>query len=143
MSGTSPDHDGGASVPRMAYAYHLDVRGLAPADNQDLIDKLDGWIISSLPDRIMLTPLEDDTSGDSASEVLVDVLDLHADTLAMLSTVGTSRRISLGIYFDAIRVAAISPVIDAAVIKRLADIDFALEICIFPSSFDDEEEVEE
>lgn len=125
------------------YSFTMRVKGVSQAQIDQFVAGIDGWRIKPGADDIFLYPREEDGVGGNAGDYLHGVFAHHGKVFAAASQIGTSREISLAIYFDANRVAAICPDFDAAVIRHLADLNFSLEICVFPSNFDDDEGTEE
>lgn len=141
----SPDGTdaGGREKATIEYSFTMRIGGVPQAEIDAFVADIDGWTVKSGPDDIFLYPREEDGVGGNAGEYLHSVLARHGKVFAAAARIGTSREISLAIYFDANRVAAICPDFDAAIIRRLADLNFSLEICVFPSSFEDDEGTEE
>ncbi|WLS03043.1 hypothetical protein [Shinella oryzae] len=125
------------------YSFTMRVNGVSQAAIDTFPAAAEGWSVKPVADGIFLYPREEDGVGGNAGEYLHGVFDRHGKVFAAAAKIGTAREISLAIYFDANRVAAICPDFDAAIIRRLADLNFSLEICVFPSSFEDDEGTEE
>lgn len=144
-SAVSPEDDdtGDGERRTIEYSFTMNVKGLSQAEIDQFASGIEGWRIRPGTDDVHLYPQNEPVFDGSAGDYLHDTFSRHEKTFAAASRIGTSRRISLAIYFDADRIAAIAPVFDTAVIRRLADLDFSLEICVFPSSFEDDEGTEE
>ena len=125
------------------YSFNMRVKGVSQAAIDTFTAAAEGWSVKPVADGLFLYPREEDGVGGNAGEYLHGVFDRHGKVFAAAGKIGTAREISLAIYFDANRVAAICPDFDAAIIRRLADLNFSLEICVFPSNFDDDEGTEE
>ena len=125
------------------YSFTMRVNGVSQAEIDAFVAGVEGWSIKPIADGIFLYPREEDGVGGNADAYLHGVFDRHGKVFAAAGKLGTAREISLAIYFDANRVAAICPNLDAAIIRRLADLNFTLVACVYPSSFEDDEGTEE
>ena len=146
MSSDTPPEDAEASDDEKAtieYSFTMRLKGVSQAEIDHFVADIDGWRIKPGTDDIFLYPREEDGVGGNAGDYLQGVFSRHDKVFTAAALIGTSREISLAIYFDANRIAAICPDFDAAVIRHLADLNFSLEICVFPSSFEDDEGTEE
>jgi hypothetical protein len=123
------------------YSFTMRVNGLSPAEIENFV--ADGWTIKPGGEDIFLYPREPDGIGGNADEYLHGVFSRHGKVFTAAAAIGTSREICLAIYFDANRIAAICPRFDAAILRRLADLNFTLVACVYPSSFEDDEGTEE
>jgi len=132
--------DEGATIE---YSFIMRVKGVSQAAIDTFTAATEGWSVKPVADGLFLYPREEDGVGGNAGEYLHGVFDRHGKVFAAAAEIGTASEISLAIYFDANRVAAICPDFDVAIIRRLADLNFSLEICVFPSNFDDDEGTEE
>ncbi|MGB3811711.1 MAG: hypothetical protein WA950_00670 [Shinella sp.] len=133
----------GGEKATIEYSFTMRLNGLSQAEIDHFVADIDGWTIKPGPDEIFLYPRGEDGVGGNAGEYLHGVISRHEKVFSAAAQIGTSREISLAIYFDANRIAAICPDFDTAIIRRLADLKFSLEICVFPSSFEDDEGTEE
>ncbi|MCJ8150678.1 hypothetical protein [Shinella sedimenti] len=134
------DESGKATIE---YSFVMRLKGVSQSDIDHFAAGIDGWRIKTGPDVIFLYPHEKDGVGGDAGDYLQNAIDRHRVVFEAAAQIGTSREISLAIYFDAERVAAICPGFNTAIIRLLADLNFSLEICVFPSSFEDDEGTEE
>ncbi|UDF28427.1 UNVERIFIED_ORG: hypothetical protein LHK14_13000 [Roseateles sp. XES5] len=140
----SPDETeaGGSERTTIEYSITMRVNGVSQVEIDAFTAGIEGWTVKPGADHIFLYPREEDGSG-NVSAYLHGVLARHGKVFAAAAQIGRAREISLAIYFDADRIAAICPDFDAAIIRQLADLNFSLEICVFPSSFEDDEGTEE
>ena len=141
----SPDETeaGGSERTTIEYSITMRVNGVSQAEIDAFAAGIEGWTVKPGTDDIFLYPHEEDGGDGSAGDYLHGVLARHGKVFAAAAQIGRAREISLAIYFDADRIAAICPDFDAAIIRQLADLNFSLEICVFPSSFEDDEGTEE
>lgn len=137
------DEAGRSEKATIEYSFTMRVKGVSQADIDRFAASIDGWRIKTGPDDIFLYPHEEDGVGGNAGDYLQNAISRHRAVFEAAAQIGTSREISLAIYFDADRVAAICPDFNVAIIRLLADLNFSLEICVFPSSFEDDEGTEE
>ena len=134
------DHGGRKEVE---YSFTVKLEGVSQEESNSFVEEIDSCMIRTSPGQLFLYPLDEVDFNGSAGGFLQDILSRYGKVFETAARIGTSREISLAIYFDANRIAAICPGFDAAIIRRLADLNFSLEICVFPSSFEDDEGTEE
>ena len=143
MNASTPPEDGEDERATIEYSFTMRVEGVSQAQIGAFVADIAGWTIKPGADDIFLHPREEDGVGGTAGDYLQGVLARHGKVFAAAARIGSSREISLAIYFDAERVAAICPSFDAAIVRHLADLNFSLDICVFPSSFEEDEGTEE
>lgn len=125
----------------ISYSYTLSVNGIAQADRDAFSSSLSNWHIGSSEDRLFLYPYGRKDGEGSLSDYLRTVLLNDGNVLQRAATIASGKRtISVAIYYNADKIAALCPTIDADVMRKLADLNFALELCVFPSGDEDNEE---
>ena len=142
VSPEDPEDDHGGKK-EIEYSFTVKLEGLSQEESDSFVEEIDGCMIRTSPGQLFLYPLDEVDFDGSAGAFLQDILSRYGKVFETAARIGISREISLAIYFDANRIAAICPSFDSAVIRQLADLNFSLEICVFPSSFEDDEGTEE
>ncbi|OJF97804.1 hypothetical protein [Pararhizobium antarcticum] len=140
---TDPTETSRGEKAAVEYSFTMRLQGLSPAEIERFVAEADGWRIKPGANVVYLFPENEPEFDGNAGDYLHGVFSRHETVLNAAAQIGTSREISLAIYFDANRIAAICPKFDNTIIRRLADLNFSLEICVFPSNFEDDEGTEE
>jgi hypothetical protein len=124
----------------ISYSYTLSVEGIAKADRDAFSSSLINWHIGSSDDRLFLYPYDRKDGEGSLSDYLRTVFQNDGSILQRAAAIASGEReISVGIYYNPDKIAAICPTIDADVMRQLADLNFALELCVFPCGDEDNE----
>lgn len=139
MSGTSAADKEEESL--ITYSFTVSVKGVSEADGEAFSSNLTGWVIKPGKDGLFLYPRNRENGVGTVSDYLRSVLLNDRGVLERVAAIANDRRtLSVAIYYDAEKIMMMGPTIDADVIRQLADLNFALDLCMFPCSTEDEEE---
>ncbi|HEV7308899.1 hypothetical protein [Ensifer sp.] len=96
--------------------------------------RFDDWDVQWSGSDCRLFPKDEQSVELSLNDYVDQVLTEHSGMLLETAKQGAARTMSVAIYFDPQTVAAICPTLKAASMRRIADLGYDLELCLFPCS---------
>ncbi|NSZ63709.1 hypothetical protein G6L16_010175 [Agrobacterium tumefaciens] len=117
----------------VSYSFTLSLEGMIEEEREALSSGLPEWHIQLHRDGLFLYPQEEKGGVGNISDFMRSMFLKHASDLKKAVSMTAARReISVAIYYDASRIAAICPRIDIDIIRQLAEFNLSLELCLFP-----------
>lgn len=119
----------------VTYSFTLSFKDTAAKEYEAFLSQLPEWRIEQRRNGLFLCPLDDDGGhGDISNFIRSTLLKYASDLEKAASITAAQGEISVAVFYDENKFAAICPTIRLDVIRQLAAFNLSLELCIFPCS---------